>query len=855
MSKVTIMAKENTYMAMTPLNPVQKTWSYQLAFWGLALLLFLPPYFRGLFFATEQQRALILAAALFWLVWLWKHGRREYAFVSHPLDYFVLALPLVYLLAAFNAVNYGLAVEEIVKNILYFLVYWLAVQLAREETDISRFLHIIFIAASGVALAGLMTATGIVNIKDGFLGGRIYSTFQYPNALASYLALTGFLGLYFWQRNSRLALADTISDRALKNILPAWILNLRPYGYLYNLANLILLAVLLGTKSRGGLLITGVVFILYIIGLNRIKRLPVLMYTLFLTIVGYISISRFIAGASDKHPGLAWLWIAAAVVVVLLAQAAYNILSSRRSLLKPKGGKIAAIILACLLGAAVIGGGVFLAMHPAIMQKILSFSYLRNAFERTYFVKDALAMFKVHPVLGWGGGGWEEAYRSFQGYLYNSNEVHSYYFQVAVETGVLGLLTVAGIWVSFFRCLYRAFRRESMGVERKTFLWTLFVAALAVGVHAAIDFDLSLSALTIALWVIFASVRTLDGLPEAVVNVPAEQEKLKKDLPGGKKASGTAKTGNKKNAVPGVDGQDGKKIRKGKEKISRRRTVDLPPRQPVYFAIYSLIGIILLFTGIFLTMADAYAQEARKSLQSNNLQSSNIQEGIIYIQKAISYNPLNADNYTLLANIYLNTGKPELALVEAQRAAELSQYNAAKQATLASACLSMNKYDDVIKSARRTVELAPYQERWYEYQAYFCSAVGQKQLTTGNKEEARRNLEEALKVPALIQEKVSHLGEEEKRLWKDAPMLAPTPGLQLYTGQANYLLGRFDEAEKELQVAAGDQQAKSEALVWLALVKEKQGKGQEAKDLVKQATDINKNYSGRYDQLKTLPTL
>jgi tetratricopeptide (TPR) repeat protein len=852
MSKATSRAKGNAYTMTTSLHPAQKTWSYQAAFWGLTLLLILPPYFRGLFFAAEQQKALVLAAALFWLVWHWKHSRRDYTFVSHPLDYFVLALPLVYLLAVFNAVNYGLATVEFVKNILYFLVYWIIVQLAREETDISFFLHIIFFAATGVALAGLMTATGIVDIKDGFLGGRIYSTFQYPNALASYLAVAGFLGIYFWQRNSRLALADTITDRTLKNILPGWLLRLHPYGYLYNLANIILLAVLIGTKSRGGLLITAVVFILYIIGLNRSKRLPALLYTLFLLIVGYISIEHFIAHALDKHLGIAWLWIAAAIVVVLLAQAANNILSFRWRPSKTKKKKTATGVLAGLLGVVVIGGGVLVATQPALMQKIFSFSYLRNAIERTYFIKDALAMFKVHPLLGWGGGGWREAYRSFQGYFYNSNEVHSYYFQTAVETGMLGLLAVVGIWVTFFWILFRSFKNVSIGADRKSLLWTLFAAALAVGVHAAIDFDLSLSALTIALWAIFASVRVLVSLPEAQasVNIPVEQEKPKKYAPEAKKTSEAEKTGNKKTVAIRSDSQAAKRIRKGKEKISYKHITEMPPRQPLIFVIFSLVGVILLLAGIFLTMADTYSMEARKSLQSGK-----IQEALSNTQKAILYNPLNADNYTQLANIYLNTGKAELALANAQRAAELSQYSAAKQVALATAYLSTNKYDDVIRSAKRAVELAPYQESWYEYMAYFYSAVGQDKLLAGDKDEARIYLEETLQVPALIQDKINHLGEREKRLWVDAPMLSVTPGLKLYTGQANYLLGNIGEAEKELQVATGNEQAKSEALIWLALVKEKQGKAQEAKDLVKQATDINQNYSGRYDQLKALPTL
>ena len=86
-------------------------------------------------------------------------------------------------------------------------------------------------------------------------------------------------------------------------------------------------------------------------------------------------------------------------------------------------------------------------------------------------------------------------------------------------------------------------------------------------------------------------------------------------------------------------------------------------------------------------------------------------------------------------------------------------------------------------------------------------------------------------------------------------MLSPTPGVQLYTGQAFYLLGKLPGAEKDLQNATGDEQAKGEALVWLALVKEKQGKAQEAKELVKQASAINKAYSNTFEQLKGLSVL
>ncbi len=833
----------------------QRSWADQAAFWGVALLLFFPPFFRGLFFATEQSRTLVLAAALFWLAWWGKHSRRDYAFLSHPLDYFVLALPLAYLAAAAGAVNYGLAVDEIVKNVLYFLVYWLVVQLVREQADLSRFLHVIYLAAAGVALAGLATATGLVNIKDGFLNGRIYSSFQYPNALASYLALAAFLGLFFWQKNGPLPLAAAITDRTLQKMLPDRLLNLRPFGYLYAAANFLLLAVLFGTKSRGGLLITGAVFVLYIAGLPWQKRLPVLLHALFAGGLGYVFIHLFINSAGSKQMGVAWLWIGAGLAAAILAQAAYNFFSSRRPPAwlneRAKAGRVLAGLLGCLAAA----GGAFAAFRPELLQKIISFNYLRNAFERTYFIKDALAMLKTRPVLGWGGGGWEEAYRSFQGYLYNSNEVHSYYFQVAVETGVLGLLAVLGIWAAFFWTAHRAYRAAAAGVERKTLVWTLFAAALAVGGHAVIDFDLSLSALTIALWTVFAGMRVLAELP----GEPGATETAQYQAAARSAAESPGKK-RKATAGKGFSGAQSAPAARREKTSAGKRQAARPPARPALLAVYSLISVLLLFLGITLTAANSYARIASESLQARK-----VQEGLGYLQKAVAYNPLNADYhatlqpYPNLMQIYLWTGKPELALAEAKQAVALSRCSADRQAALASACLAAGNTADAVAAARRAVELAPYQIVWYETLASVSSLAGQRELAAGNKEAARQHLESALQIPALIASRVAALGEEEKRLWKDAPMLAPTPRVQLSTGQAHYLLGQLDEAEKDLQsasaAAGGDQQRKGEALVWLALVKEKQGKKQEAQELVKQASALNKAYENAFEQLKALPVL
>ncbi|NHM28235.1 hypothetical protein G7K71_14860 [Desulfofundulus sp. TPOSR] len=502
-------SRVNRTRELAAMTATARPWIYQVSFWGLAALLFFPPFFRGLFFPPEQELALMGAAVIFWFTWLWKHGQRDYSFLSHPLDYFTLALPLVYVIAAFGAVNYGLAVDEIVKNILYFLAYWVAVQVVEQEEDAGRLLHVIYLAAAGVALAGLFTATGLVYIKDGFLNGRIYSTFQYPNALASYLALAGFLGLFLWAHYGSRTVGESITDRVLLKTLPRRLLECRPYGYFYAAANFIILAVLFGTKSRGGLLITGAVFVLYLIGLHWQKRLPVLLHALYVGGLGYTASHKFIAAAMAKQMGTAWLWILGGLALVLAGQWAYGF--AERRFLSPwfedkkrVNMALASIILACLVAGAAV-----LTTHPEVMEKVTSFTYLRNAFSRAYFVKDAMIMIKDRPLLGWGGGGWEEAYRAYQGYLYNSNEVHSHYFQVAVETGVVGLLVLLGIWVSYLWAAHRAYWKAPAGSTSRAMVWAMTAGALAVGLHAAVDFDLSLSALTLALWTLFACVRVL----------------------------------------------------------------------------------------------------------------------------------------------------------------------------------------------------------------------------------------------------------------------------------------------------------------------------------------------------------
>lgn len=802
-------SKDKKKPAMVKKAPEIAQWDFihAIAFWGLAILLFLPPYFRGLFFQPEQERALIFAAVIFWFAWLWKWSKRDNSFLSHPIDYFVLAFPVIYLISAFQAVNYGLAVDEVVKTTLYFMVYWLASRVVRNEKDIITILHVIYISAIGVALAGLATATGIINIKDGFLNGRIYSSFQYPNALASYLAAVTFIGLYLWRRAGSHELGGTVSGTLLKNI-PAWLNFNNVSQYLYAAGNFLLFAVLLGTKSNGGLLVLSIMFALFIIGLPKGNRIPIIIHFILFSIPSFIAIWKFLSTVANSEMDAAWLWIFIGLALAIAGQALYCF-GERKGFLQWIADHKIVVLVAVLLVvvSSFIGVGIYISGHGDAVKTLAEEIRLRNATERMYFFQDAMKMFKERPILGWGGGGWQEAYRAYQSYLYNSNQVHGHYFQIMVEAGILGLLAILGIWVSFLYIAHRLYHGAKENPSTRFLVWTITIAAVSIGLHAVIDFDLSLSALALVLWTMFGFIRGI-GI---YYSTKTEEKKSK---------------------------------------------TYVPPNYAILVGISAASIIIILFTGA-LAAADSYARQAGKYLQKQNFD-----QGISLLQKAVAYNPMNpeyhsSDRTYSLARVYQLQGKFDEGITEAQKAVELGKYNASRYADLASLYFNGKKNNqEAVNFAEKALSLAPFQIQWYELLLRTYFIVGYNELASGNLDTAKQYLEKAVQVPVKIQNQWDSLSDQEKRLWKDAPPLSSTPGVKLNVGASQYILGMWIESEANLQAAfQDDEKSKGEAALWLSVLKDRQGKEQEAKDLLQQAKKLVPQLAQGYEGLKILPIL
>lgn len=264
---------------------------YWVVFACLCILMFYPPYFRGLFFDRELLPTHMFTAVLFGLWWIYKLSvKKDPAFLRTPLDYAALGMAAVYFISIFAAVNVRLAIGEFLKYVNYFMAYWLAGELARSRKEIKVFLNVLLASAVGVALLGIGAAAGTFSYNGAFVGGRINSSIQYPNTLAAYLTAAYF-----------------ISTTLLLDGEKKW------EKHLYSAANFILFFTFIFTYSRGAWLLFPIVFLIYLIGLakeNKIRAIESFVIVLIPSLLCLQGFASSIGGSSEIR---AWLWFFAGI--------------------------------------------------------------------------------------------------------------------------------------------------------------------------------------------------------------------------------------------------------------------------------------------------------------------------------------------------------------------------------------------------------------------------------------------------------------------------------------------------------------------------------------------------------------
>jgi tetratricopeptide (TPR) repeat protein len=400
----------------------------------------------------------------------------------------VFAYAAAYLLAVIGAVHPGEAFYGFLRALNYLVIYAVVIYFVKKRQGENLILKIIFAAGTGVALIGILAASGYSDYPGAFDGRAINSTLQYANSTAAYLATITIIGLTLF------LLAESRWQR-----------------FIYTISVFLMVFVVLTTYSKGAWLIfvIGVALLFALIpGLYR--KLAVLYIFILTFTAGLISHNQFALFAAAKDSGFSYLYPGLLLTIAgfILLEILYHVKNTRGE----KTALVSALaffILAGAIGQITLGDKIAgkVAADENLTRELSRFTDFSDSSyaARADFYRWAWEIVRDYPVNGTGAGGWNALYHQYQDYLIWTTEVHSHFWQVWVEAGTIGFLAFMSMWIFMLWGGYRILRGE-IDTRKKIFTGGVVSTALALGLHALIDFDLSLGAISIILWTLLALI-------------------------------------------------------------------------------------------------------------------------------------------------------------------------------------------------------------------------------------------------------------------------------------------------------------------------------------------------------------
>lgn len=681
----------------------------KILYFGLLILVFYPPYFRGMFFDKEFLPTHIFTGILV-LLWAISGGLnyRKSGFFKGISDYAALAVVFSYLLSMFVSVNLRFAVGEFLRYLNYFFAYALTVDLLQSEKDVKGLLWTVLISALGVSIIGLGAAAGTINYNGAFVGGRINSSLQYPNTLAAYLTAAFLIGLGV--------------KSATKSLTENIILSALNYTYLITF---------IFTLSRAAWLLFPLFYLVFLLGLskeNKSKGILFFAESFISSLIASIGLGSAISSGKGTQ---VWLWYFTGLIASLvLSYIIYFLIEKKGLYIDFKKAVAFAVIILVLFGLSVYftGGEI---LPDVVKERIKQIDPNQlSVQQRLSYYRDAIKMIKQRPILGYGGGGWKSAYFAFQSYRYFTTEVHSFPLQLTVETGIIGLLSFAAMFISIAVKTIKVLRSDSLSLQEKSYLWSSFTGAVALLGHSSVDFNLSLGAVAMLLWVLLAVAKNL-SFKEETKGVNQEAFFITKPV----------------------------------------------------FVFIALILIVISFT---LFAGYNYGQAAVKALQEGDGAKA-----MANFEKAKKYDPLTVSFIADLSQIYEVIGENqnnktmlEKSLELKEKAAALEPFNAKYKLMLGAAYLKRGKLDEGINALEEAVKLNPFNTEMWQTLSEGYEKVAEIYIIKDNKDKAKTLLEKCAQIPEKIKE-LNHIAPKNDPA---VVKLTATKELALYTFKSEKLL-------------------------------------------------------------------
>ncbi|SCX77514.1 O-antigen ligase family protein [Alkaliphilus peptidifermentans] len=254
----------------------------------LCVLIFYPPFFRGLFFPRATLITHILSFSLFLSYLIYKRLQDEKIELTSVFDYIGLLLIIAYALPIIFGqwANLRDAIGELLRYINVFVVYLMVKDFAKEEKYKKAILNTLVASGVAVSLIGLLAAFGYFSLADAVLGNRISSTFQYPNTLAAFTMTLFFIAFYLLNESNK-----------------TW------QKTLYSVSGFIMFFTFIFTFSRGAWLLFPIFALAFIILLPGKARINGILYLIIVGVPSLIAMQPFTTILSNDGASLKGLLI------------------------------------------------------------------------------------------------------------------------------------------------------------------------------------------------------------------------------------------------------------------------------------------------------------------------------------------------------------------------------------------------------------------------------------------------------------------------------------------------------------------------------------------------------------------
>lgn len=736
--------------------------------YGLCLILIVTPFMRGLFFLPELLVAMVLAGICLIFACWGQALDRDAAVFKTGMDYAAAGFVLAYGASVITAVHPGEAGRSLLVAVTLVMVYYMAGRVAGNEKRIDLLLNVMYLSAVGVALIGVGAALGRLYFPGAFSGGVIMSTLQYKNALAIYLTIFNITGLSLSAKQ----------DRLFNKIL-------------YAAGNFILITVILCTQSRGGWLLYPVGAAMLAWGMPTVYRWRVVYHLLIFAGPGLFTIRKFLPLITAGDGRKAAVYLLTGLVLTVIFQVGYHFLASIlnqrqiehkwRSLIAISG--VGYLFLVVAVYAVYTASTLSLSAGGFLPGQIVSraesiVNQDTTLPDRVNMTSDAIKIALDYPLTGAGGGGWNALYHRYQSSLYYSSEAHNHFAQTLVEAGALGLMALMLIWVFFVRMAFALWKRHPRD-QGWVSIWSVVTAASVLGVHSAFDFDMSLPAIGIVLWVMFGMLKET----YAGVTTPEKVNIRESTIPGKRKLTALA-----------------------------------------------LCGAILGFSVIIPSVL-FYRAGLNAGLGAQKMVAGDYENALVYLSEAHRLNSRMGNYMGDIAqcSAALAVGKNDAvkhyqALDWAARATGAEPYNYKLRFSMANVYLLLGEFDRAAAEAEEVITANPNAGESYELLGQAGILAARFHMERNRDGRAREYLDRVKSLPGIIKDR-------RKALKYSGDRLAVSPDLEFSLAQAAFLEGNYSQAAanmKKLKLPGKEEGVNT----WLAAALYKSGSRQEAGKLI-----------------------